>query len=212
VVVVVHEIFGVSKWIIGVTDQLAADGFIAIAPNLLSGTVELQQDTSDASAARAAIGRLDPLSVHRRIAAVGQWGMSQPSATRKYGVVGFCWGGGASFSHSIHAAEGMSAAVVYYGSPIGAGSSNLPDPDYRRIQAPVLGLYGGADARITATVPASDSTMKAVGKPFEYHILEGAGHGFLRQQGDGNTNLANRTASEKAWPLTLQFFRKHLAP
>ena len=75
------------------------------------------------------------------------------------------------------------------------------------IKAPVLGLYGGNDARINATIPATDSTMKALGKSYEYHIFEGAGHGFLRAQ---DQNPANLAASQQAWPKTIEFLRAKL--
>ena len=121
---------------------------------------------------------------------------------KKYGVVGFCWGGGTSFSHAIVAPAGLGAAVAYYGSPLGAG----PAPDFSKITAPVLGLYGGSDNRITSTVPRTDSIMKSLKKSYEYQVFDSAGHGFLRQQ----DALKNFAATEKAWPLTIQFFKKHL--
>ena len=76
------------------------------------------------------------------------------------------------------------------------------------IKSPVLGLYGENDARVNATIPPADSTMKALGKPYEPVILAGAGHGFLRQQ-DGQSG-ANLSAARAAWPKTLDFFRRTL--
>jgi carboxymethylenebutenolidase len=75
------------------------------------------------------------------------------------------------------------------------------------IRAPVLGLYGGNDARINATIPATDSTMKRLGKSYEYHIYDGAGHGFLRAQ---DNNEANTAASKQAWPATIAFLKAKL--
>ena len=203
VVVVVHEIFGLSTWVRGVADQLAADGFIAIAPDLLTGRVAPMPgtDTVAASAATAAIRSLASTDVQRQIAAVGQYGMSRPAATNRYGVVGFCWGGAASFASAVASPSGQGAAVVYYGSA-------PPPATLSTVRIPVLGLYGGEDARIGATVPATDSAMKALGKTFVHHTFPGAGHGFLRQQdGAGGANLA---ASRQAWPLTIAFFRTNL--
>jgi carboxymethylenebutenolidase len=203
VVVVVHEIFGLSTWVRGVADQLAADGFIAIAPDLLTGKLapEPGSDTVNAQAATAAIRTLRPEDVQRQIAAVGQYGMALPAAEKRYGVVGFCWGGGVSFASAVESPSGQGAAVVYYGtSPATASLS--------RVKVPVLGLYGGEDARVGATVPPADSAMKALGKRFEPHSFAGAGHGFLRQQ-DGQ-NGANLAAARQAWPLTLSFFRSTL--
>jgi len=203
VVVVVHEIFGLSGWVRGVADQLAADGFIAIAPDLLTGKVPPVPgtDTVAAQAATAAIRSLRPEDVQRQIAAVGQYGMSLPAAEKRYGVVGFCWGGGVSFSSAVMSPSGQGAAVVYYGtSPATASLAS--------VKVPVLGLYGGEDARVGATVPPADSAMKALGKRFEPHSFAGAGHGFLRQQ-EGQ-NGANLAASQQAWPMTIAFFRSTL--
>ena len=202
VVVVIHEIFGLATWIRAVADQLAADGFIAIAPDLLtmkrSGNL-----TSEwlADSARSAIRTLKPEDVQRDLVAVAKYGMALPAATDKYGVVGFCWGGSTSFAHAVHSAD-LDAAVVYYGgSPASAQLTS--------VRSPVLGLYGGEDARVNATIAAADSSMKALGKSYEPVIFDGAGHGFLRAQ--DLQNGANMRATKQAWPKTIAFFRKHLA-
>ena len=201
VVVVIHEIFGLTSWIRSVADQLAADGFIAIAPDLLTGKTRVHPDSAG-SDAREVIRTLDPDDVHRQLAAVGQYGMRLPAALPRYGVVGFCWGGSASFQHAVRSPAGLAAAVVYYGSS--------PSPaELANVRVPVLGLYGSDDARVNATVPPADSAMRALGKSFQHRMYEGAGHGFLRQQ-DGKDG-ANMTATRQAWPATLAFFRRHLA-
>jgi len=207
VVLVVHEIFGESTWIRAVADQLAADGYIAIAPDLLTGRVALQADTSTQQDAVAAIGKLNPADVQRQLTAVGKWGMALPAAQKKYGIVGFCWGGGTSFKHAIESPAGLGAAVVYYG-PMG-------DADIARlssVKVPVLGLYGGSDQRVDASIPRIDSIMKAQGKTYEPHVFDGAGHGFLRAQTDnaGAPMPANAEAARQAWPLTIGWFRKYL--
>lgn len=202
VVLVVHEIFGLSHWIRGVADQLAAEGFLAIAPDLLT-MQNLPTDeggATDADAARAAIRTLDPADVHRHLSAVAAWGMALPAAADRYGIVGFCWGGSTSFAHAVASAS-LGAAAVYYGS-------SPATQDLARIRAPVLGLYGGDDARVNATIPPAQAEMNRLGKPYDPHVFEGAGHGFLRQQ-DGRDG-ANLRATEQAWPLTVEFFRQHL--
>lgn len=200
VVVVVHEIFGLSTWIRGVADQLAAEGFIAIAPDLLTGKAPLEGDTLPNSVATAAIRTLRPEDVQRQLEAVGRYGMGLPAALDRYGIVGFCWGGGVSFAHAVRSPAGLGAAVVYYGAS--------PDTStLAQVKVPVLGLYAGDDARINARVPATDSVMRRLGKPYEVHFFEGAGHGFLRAQ-EGRP--ANRMAAERAWPRTIAFFRTHL--
>jgi carboxymethylenebutenolidase len=202
VVVVLHEIFGLSTWVRGVADQLAADGFIAVAPDLLSGKYTLAPgDTIAQAQATALIRTLAADDVQRDIARSAEYGMSLPAAQPRFGVVGFCWGGSTSFNTAVRAHPKLKAAVVYYGtSPALTELTN--------VKSPVLGLYGESDARVNATIPAADSTMKALGKPYEPVILAGAGHGFLRQQ-DGQ-NGANLTAARAAWPRTIAFFQKNL--
>ncbi len=202
VVLVVHEIFGLSNWIRAVADQVAADGFIAIAPDLLTmkDVPRAADGESDASAARAVIGQLRTEDVHRQLQAVAEWGMQLPAARPAYGIVGYCWGGSASFAHAV-ASPGLGAAVVYYGTSPDAGSLGS-------VRAPVLGLYGADDARVNATIAPADEAMKRLGKTYEHHIFEGAGHGFLRAQ--DQREGANLEASRRAWPLTIQWFRTHL--
>lgn len=201
VIVVVHEIFGLSTWVRSVADQLAADGFIAIAPDFLTGKIPLSAtDTVGMQEAMAAIRTLDPEVVQRQIDAAASYGMALPAAVPRYGVVGFCWGGGVSFQHAVHSPT-VGAAVVYYGtSPATASLSS--------VRAPVLGLYGGEDARVDATIPPADSAMRAMGKQYTHQIFAGAGHGFLRAQ-DG-MNGANLAAARGAWPMTINFFRTNL--
>jgi carboxymethylenebutenolidase len=166
----------------------------------MKGIANTAAGEPDPQAATAAIRTLDRADVDRWLTAVADWGMAQPSAQPRYGIVGFCWGGGTSFAHAVAAPE-LDASVVYYGPS--------PDPAaVGAIRAPVLGLYAGEDARINNGLPAVDAAMKAAGKPFEQHIFEGSGHGFLRQQ-DGRDG-ANMAASQRAWPLTVQFFKRHL--
>lgn len=200
VVVVVHEIFGLSNWVKGVADQLAADGFIAIAPDLLS--IERGGATTDSMAhadARAMISRVTPDKMNTMVAAVGQWGMALPAARKSYGIVGYCWGGSASFNHAVFNAPGLKASVVYYGSSPSAD-------DIAKVRIPVLGLYGENDQRVNATIARADSTMKANRATFEQRTYTGAGHGFLRAQ----DQAANLEASRRAWPETVAWFRRHL--
>ena len=201
VVLVVHEIFGLSTWVRSVADQLAADGFIAIAPDLL--TMKNLPDGPDsvlAPLATAAIRTLDANWVQQQLDAVAQYGMSLPAAQKKYGIVGFCWGGGVSFAHAVHAPN-LGASVVYYGvSPA--------TPSLSSVRAPVLGLYAGSDARVDATIPAADSTLHALGRTYVYNTYPGAGHGFLRQQ--TGMDGANMNATKAAWPATIAWFRKYL--
>lgn len=199
VVVVVHEIYGLSTWIRSVADQLAADGYIAVAPDLLT-SFHGPTDTLTNDAAVAAIRTLAPEDVQRRLDAAARYGMSLPAALPRYGIVGFCWGGTTAFAHAVHSPT-LAAAVVYYGT-------SPPTDQLSRVVAPVLGLYGGSDARVDATIPPADSALKALGRTYQPHVFPGAGHGFLRAQDlrDG----ANLAAARQAWPLTISWFRRYL--
>jgi carboxymethylenebutenolidase len=204
VVVVIHEIFGLTDWIRAVADQLAADGFIAVAPDLLSGKGPNGGGT-DAFASRddavKAVSALPRDEVITRLNAVRKYGLSLPAATGKSATVGFCWGGSTSFAYAV-AQPALDAAVVYYGTA-------PEDPEaLAAIRAPVLGLYGGSDARVGATLDATEAAMKAKGKSYERHVFDGAGHGFLRAQ--TGQDGANQRATDQAWPLTLAVLRKNL--
>lgn len=202
VVLVVHEIYALTDWIRGVADQLAAEGFIAIAPDLISGKGPEGggSESVDRQGAVAAIRSLDPQEVTRRLKAAADYGTSLPAATDAVGIVGYCWGGSTSFRMATEWPE-LDAAVVYYGTS--------PETEaLSRIQAPVLGLYGEDDARVNATIPEARAEMERLGKHYEVTIYDGAGHGFLRQQ-EGREG-ANMEATRQAWPRTIQFFREHL--
>jgi len=229
VVVVVHEIFGLSTWVRGVADQVAADGFIAIAPDFLSRvrggptSVELTGDS-----ARRLIGGVNSTERNRVIVAAANWAMTQPAATQKYGVIGYCWGGQTVFMHSVHGGvSGYSGGVAFYGMPYLRGGSPATattpavpgtlDPDsLAKIKVPVVLLNGSKDARIAAAMPALDSMMKAMKKSYTGVNYEGAVHGFLRAQDDPKAQRdeaeeqANLAAAKDAWPRTVTFLKKQL--
>ena len=203
VVIVIQEIFGLTDWIRSVADQLAADGFIAIAPDLLSGRGPGHGGT-EAVGSRDEVVKLvrglKPEEVVKMLNAVRDYGLKLPAANGKTATIGFCWGGGMSY-HYATAQPQLNAAVVYYGTSPSDASA------FEKINAPVLGLYGGDDARVNATIQPASDQMKRLHKTYEANVYEGAGHGFLRQQ-DGRDG-ANAKAAKQAWPATIQFLRKH---
>ena len=142
-----------------------------------------------------------------RLNAAMEYGKKIPASNGKIGVVGFCWGGTRSFAYAI-AQPNLNASVVYYGDVPGSTADAAPEAELAKVKAPVLGLYGGNDPRINVTIPPTEAAMKKLGKSYEPHIFDGAGHGFLgNQAGQGGANLK---AAEQAWPLTVAFFQKHL--
>jgi carboxymethylenebutenolidase len=223
VVVVVHEIFGLSTWVRGVADQVAADGFIAIAPDLISrvrggpSTVELSGDS-----ARALIGGVNTAERNRGIAAAARYAMSQPAAATRYAVIGYCWGGSTVWGHAVNGGTtGYSGGVAFYGAPyMTQGEPGSPAEPVRdslaKIQKPVMLLSGSKDTRIGAAMPAVESIMKSLGKWYYGKNYDGAAHGFLRIQDDPKTppdpaeNQANVAATKDAWPRTLDFLKTNL--
>lgn len=208
VVLVIHDIRGMSDWIRAVGDQLAQDGFIAIVPDFLSGkgpnaggTASLGRDVGQT------IRGLEETEVKARLDAAMAYGKQLPAANGKTAVLGFCWGGTQSFGYAL-AQPALQGAVVFYGNVPGSSATEAPDARIAAIAAPVLGLYGGNDARINATLPRTIEAMMKHGKTYEFHTFEGAGHGFTsRQDGAGGANLS---ATQHAWPLVLTFLRRHL--
>jgi carboxymethylenebutenolidase len=193
VVVLIHEIFGLSDWAKEMADELAGEGFIVIAPDMLSGHGP-NNGGSDSLATQddriKAVSALDPAEVLADLDAAADYGKKLPASNGQTAVAGFCWGGSKSFAFATHRKD-LGAAFVFYGT----GPS-----DVSSITAPVYGFYGGEDARVGSTIPATKDAMKAAGKTYDPVTYEGAGHGFMRAGEDpGNTNPANKTAREQAF-------------
>jgi carboxymethylenebutenolidase len=208
VVIVIHEIFGMTDWVRATADQLAAAGYIAIAPDLLSGVGPNggASDSMDVSEVREKIRSLQDDDVIKKLNAARAYAVSLPSARQESACVGFCWGGTVSFKYAA-AQPALNAAIVFYGTaPM---KENKPDRDaLARIHCPVIGFYGGNDARVTSTVEATAATMKELNKEFVTHIYEGAGHGFVRQQ--TGTNGVHIDAAKKSWESAIAFLQKEL--
>jgi carboxymethylenebutenolidase len=192
-IVVIHEIFGMTDWVESVTDEFAEAGFLAIAPDLLSGMGPNGGRTKDIPADKVgeAVRNLPPDQITADLHAMVDYARKMPSCNGKVCVTGFSWGGSQAFRFATNCKD-ISAAFVFYGSGPEAA-------DVARIQAPVYGFYGGADARINATIPATTEQMKAAGKFYEPVVYEGAGHGFMRSGAQPNANDADRKARAAAW-------------
>jgi carboxymethylenebutenolidase len=191
VVLVIHENMGLTDWVRSLADQLAEAGYIAIAPDLISGsgpkTSELTTD-----AARNAIYKLAPDGVTADLNAVADFALKFPAANGKLAVAGFCWGGGNSFRFATNRPD-LKAAFVFYGT-----GPETPE-SIARIKAPVYGFYGGNDARVNATISKSEELTKEAHKTYQPVIYEGAGHGFMRAGEDPAGTEANRKARADAW-------------
>ncbi|HEY2861821.1 MAG TPA: dienelactone hydrolase family protein [Terracidiphilus sp.] len=192
VVILIHEIFGLSDWAREMADELAGEGFIVIAPDLLSGYGPNNGGSSafpDQDATVKAVSGLDAAGVMADLDAAADYGKKLPAANGKIAVAGFCWGGSKSFAFAAHRKD-LSAAFVFYGTG---------PADVSTITAPVYGFYAGNDARVGATVPDTTKAMSAAGKSYDPVTYDGAGHGFMRAGEDPtNTNPANKTARAQA--------------
>ncbi len=195
-VVVIHENRGLTDWVRSVADQLAEAGYIAIAPDLLSGMGPnggRTPDFTDPTGIGQAFAKLPPEQVTADLSAVADYVAKLPAANGKVAVAGFCWGGGQTFRLATNRAN-LAAAFVFYGT--GPDSAEA----IARIKAPVYGFYGGNDARVNATIPKSAELTKAAGKTYDPVTYDGAGHGFMRAGEDpANTVEANKKAREEAW-------------
>lgn len=193
VIIVIHEIFGMTDWVEDAADQFAAAGFIAIAPDLLSGMGPDGGRTKDFAAGTVgpAIGKLPPDQITADLNAVADYGLKLPAAQKKLFVTGFCWGGGQTFRFATNRPD-LAAAFVFYGPP--------PAKDaMAKIKAPVYGFYAGNDARIDATIPDATAAMKEAGKTYEPVVYDGAGHGFMRAGEAPDANEANAKARTESW-------------
>jgi carboxymethylenebutenolidase len=188
VVLVIHEIFGLTDWVRGMCDQLAENGVIAIAPDLLSG-----QTFEDVDGARKATAALPKEQIKRDLNAASDYALTKiPAANGSLAVCGFCWGGGWAFGYAALNPK-LKAAYSFYGVA-------LDDPaDVAKVACPVYGFYAENDERVNATIPKAEELMKAAGKKYEPVFYKGAGHGFMREGESPTGSEANKKAREDAW-------------
>jgi carboxymethylenebutenolidase len=192
-VIVIHENKGLTDWARGVADQLAEAGYVAIAPDLLSGMAPGGGNTADIKSPDAAtkvLYKLDPRQVTADLNATADYVLKLPACNGKLAVSGFCWGGGQAFRFATDRSD-LKAAFVFYGVPPGDGQPN--------VKCPVHGFYGENDARINETIPKTKERMKAQGATYEPVIYDGAGHGFMRAGEDPQGSEANRKACTAGW-------------
>jgi carboxymethylenebutenolidase len=207
VVIVIHEIYGLTDWVRGVADQVAKDGFIAMAPDLISGMGPNGGGSAElgTQGAGQVIRTLTNDERAARLNAVMAYGKSIPSSNGKTAVVGFCWGGGSSLSYAI-SQPGLNAAVMYYGPAPTLPNSQTPDlSGLPNVKAPILAHYPGNDAHTLSSAQPISDEMKKLGKSFEFFVYDGAAHGFMHQRSE-----ADYAATVASWPRTMEFFSKHL--
>jgi carboxymethylenebutenolidase len=193
VVLIIHEIFGMSDWVEDLADQVAAAGYIAVAPDLLSGMGPNGGRSSDFAEGKTmeAVSHLNPDQVTADLNAAADYALKIPASNGKLFVGGFCWGGSQTFRFATNRGD-LAAAFVFYGGP--------PEKDaMARIKAPVYGFFAGNDARIGAMIPDAIVQMKAAGKTFDIVTYDGAGHGFMRAGEAPDAKDADKKARAEAW-------------
>lgn len=202
-VIVIHEIFGLSDWIQSLTDQLAEAGYVAIAPDLLSGMGPNGGGTSslDRQAIGQAVRALPPDQVTADLNAVAAYVSKLPASNGKVVVAGYCWGGSQTFQYATNNPN-IKAGFVFYGSGPAAADGTPNKEALAKIQAPIYGFYASNDARINATLPKTSEVMAELKKKFEPVTYENSGHGFMRA-GDAPEPVApqptgNKEADDKA--------------
>jgi carboxymethylenebutenolidase len=203
VVLVIHTIAGMIDWVESLSDQLAEAGYIAVAPDLLSGMAPNGGRSKDfpAGGAREAVGKLTADQITADLNATADYALKLPASSGKLMVVGFCWGGNESFRFATQR-EDLEATFVFYGTAPPPGALS-------RINAPVYAFYGGADARVNATIPATTENMKAAGKVYETATYNGAGHGFMQGGEDPAGTPENKKARGEAWVRWKTLLAKH---
>jgi carboxymethylenebutenolidase len=201
-VLLIHEIFGLTDWARNAADEVAEAGYIAIAPDLLSGLGPKGGGTSEMSSQEIgpAIQKLPPDQITGDLNAAADYVKSLPAANGKVVAGGFCWGGGESFRFAANRPD-LKAAFVFYGTPPPAASM-------ARIQCPVYGFYGGNDARVTLTVTNAQAQMKLAGKVYEPVVYDGAGHGFMRGGEDPAGRDGDKKAHDSAWIRWREILKK----
>jgi carboxymethylenebutenolidase len=200
-VLVVHEIFGLTDWAKNLADELAAAGYIAIAPDLLTEPGKDTQSYPDDEAAIKAVSALPQPQIQADLDSAADYVVKLPACNGTLAVAGFCWGGGQAFAYANHNPK-LKAAFVFYGT----GPSSKADA--QNIACPVYGFYGQDDARVGETIPKTKEIMKSLGKTYQPVTYAGAGHGFMRAGEQPDAKPANAKARNDAWARWKSLLKK----
>lgn len=198
-ILVIHENRGLNEHTRDVARRFAAAGYVALASDALSrkggtGSFETPEKAREAFSSLVMTEVMSDLN-----AGLAFLNSHQNVKKGRLASIGFCWGGARSFKLATEPND-LKAAVVFYGTA-------PTEAELAQAHAPVLGIYGGTDERITSKVPEVAATMKKYNKPYEYKIYDGAAHAFFN---DTNTERYNAAASKDAWERTLAFLKKNV--
>ena len=196
-VVVIHENRGLNPHIEDVTRRAALAGYLALAPDALS---PLGGTPSDADQARDMFQKLDATKNLNNFIKAFDYLKTRKDCNGKFGVVGFCWGGGMVNQLAVNVPE-LKAAVAFYGRQPEAA-------DVPKIKAAVQLHYAAMDERINAGIPAYEEALKKANVKYELYSYEGAQHAF---HNDTAPSRYNEAAAKLAWERTIAFFQKNLS-
>lgn len=203
-VIVIHENRGLNDWARSFADELAANGYLVIAPDLISNTIDDIEKTTDfenTDKAREAIYALNQDNVTYDLNSAFNYIKSDKASTGEVSVIGFCWGGSQSFRYATNNND-LKEALVFY------GTAPKEVEVFSNIETPVYGFYGGNDNRVNATITSTDSLMKINNKIYQHETYEGAGHAFMRRGSQSDTNEANKAAHDKSWIRLLDLLKR----
>ena len=203
-VIVIHENRGLNDWARSFADQLASKGYIVIAPDLLSNTVEGIERTTDfenTDKAREAIYALDSLQVLKDLDASFKYVQNLDAATGEVSVIGFCWGGSQAFNYTISNPD-LENSLVFYGTAPNDKSA------FSKIETPIYGFYGANDNRVNASIPATEEAMKKYQKDYSPVIYQGAGHAYMRQGATENATAEEKKAHDESWDRLLKILKE----
>lgn len=195
-VLVIHENRGLNPYIEDVARRLAAEGFLAFAPD---GLTSVGGYPGDDEKGGQLFNTVDKPKMTEDFLAAANWLRDRPSCTGKIGAVGFCFGGGIVNQLAVRMGKDLSAGVPFYGAQPTAA-------DTAKIKAPLMLQYAGLDTRITGGAAAFEDALKANGVKYEAFVYEGANHGFHND----TTPRYDEAAAKLAWSRTIEFFNKNL--
>lgn len=216
-VIVIHEVWGLNDHTKDIADRLAGEGYVALAPDLLSLWVDtdalkaLQVDMFDSEKRNEVQPKMRELMAPMQspefavktvdsLKSCFDYLKAIPATRQKVFVMGYCFGGSYSFSLAIEEPE-LKGAVAYY------GHADQDVDRLRRIKCPVQAFYGENDERLMAALPALKERMEEAGVDFKAKVYPDCGHAFFN---DTNEHAYNEAAARDSWAITLEFFSGNL--
>ncbi len=209
-ILVVQEIFGVHEHIKDVCRRFAKEGYLAIAPEMYYRQGDVTKLKNNKEIFAQVVSKVPDAQVMGDLDAAVAWAKESGFGnTAKLGITGFCWGGRITWLYAAHNPN-VKAGVAWYGRLVGDKNAMTPAQPIdlvARINAPVLGLYGGADAGIpNDTVEQMNAALKQAGKPSMIHLYPDTPHAF---HADYRPSYRKEQAAD-GWKRATEWFKRHL--